>query len=130
MADQLIREQTLQTSASIDFNTMLANSVTSVNALIFTLPSYGRNTEVGGAADLLQQLADSTTQGGQALLGVLREGRTQPELGVSGVSASANALESNPANVPPQISTADSHYTKNQALSALSNQLTPPPKPC
>lgn len=112
MAAQVSREKSLQAAAQIDFANLLPNSSPTVYSLIYSLPTYGQQTEQGGMAQFWEGVADITTFTGQAVVATLREGVNQTSLNNSGIKT--NSLvpsEPNPplptANLIPGIVSAD-----------------------
>jgi len=75
MASILSQEKTYQTLASVDYFNLQSGEQSSVMAFAQQLPQYGLQVEDCGACDFLQQIADTTTLGGQAIVGTMREGR-------------------------------------------------------
>ena len=58
MSTQLTNENTYQELATIDIANVTANSQVSIQGLVFSLPSYGLDTQVGGTAQYLEDIAD------------------------------------------------------------------------
>ena len=114
MANQLSTEKQFQVKATIDFSTAIGNSQATTQSMIFALPAYGLETKVGGTAEFLEAVANVDIAGGQAIVGCLREGRTQVALNKAGV-ASANQISDTPTSVPPQADLIPSEYSQNQA---------------
>ena len=114
MANQLSTEKQFQVKATIDFSTAIGNSQATTQSMIFALPAYGLETKVGGTAEFLEAVANVDIAGGQAIVGCLREGRTQVALNEAGV-ASANQISDTPTSVPPQADLIPSEYSQNQA---------------
>lgn len=83
MASILSQEKTYQTLASIDYFNLQAGEQGSVMGFVQQLPQYGLQVENCGACDFLEQVADTTTLGGQAIVGAMREGRNNQRLGTS-----------------------------------------------
>jgi hypothetical protein len=83
------------TEAGIDYFSLLPGDKNSVYAFVQNLPVYGLLTANGDAAEFLEALADTTTLGGQAVIGAMREGRNQQRLNESGLY-NANQIPSNP----------------------------------
>jgi hypothetical protein len=50
------------------------------------IPEYARDTVTGGAYQYLESIADTVTEGGQALVGSLREASNQAELDAGTIS--------------------------------------------
>lgn len=119
MAVHLAKEFELQELAGLVFDDLIANEKTSVNSLIYSLPAYGLDTEVGGTSDFIAQVTDSTTQGGQAILATLREGRNQAVLDESGVGTNSQVPPA-PQTIPPQISLSNTEYTSQEAKNKIS----------
>ena len=83
------------TEAGIDYFLLIPGDKNSVYAFVQNLPVYGQLTANGDAAEFLEALADTTTLGGQAVIGAMREGRNQERLNQSGLY-NANQIPSNP----------------------------------
>ena len=83
MASVLSQEKTYQTRASIDYFALQTGEQSSVMAFVQQLPSYGLDTAACGACDFLQQIADTTVLGGQAIVGAMREGSNNSRLNQS-----------------------------------------------
>ena len=83
------------TEAGIDYFLLIPGDKNSVYAFVQNLPVYGQLTANGDAAEFLEALADTTTLGGQAVIGAMREGRNQQRLNESGLY-NANQIPSNP----------------------------------
>jgi len=73
------------TEAGIDYFLLSPNATLSTNSFVQNLPIYGRQTADGDAAQFLENLANTTTLGGQAIIGTMREGRNQVRLNASGL---------------------------------------------
>ena len=73
------------TEAGIDYFNLQTGDKNSVYGLVQNLPQYGRLTANGDAAEFLDNLADTAVLGGQAIVGVLREGRNQQRLDANGI---------------------------------------------
>ena len=76
MINQLVKEKNLQTKANLDFAQLIANSQESIYGLVFALPGYGQDTQVGGTAQFFESLAVMTNLSGQSIVAVLRQGQT------------------------------------------------------
>jgi hypothetical protein len=100
MASQVVQEQTLQLAAQIDFGNLIANNNPTVYSLIYNLPGYGIQTEVGGMAQFWEGIANIDTFTGQAVVATLREGVNLTLLGNAGIQTNA-VVPSNP-NPPLQ----------------------------
>jgi hypothetical protein len=87
------------TEAGIDYFLLIPGDKNSVYAFVQNLPVYGQLTANGDAAEFLEALANTTTLGGQAVIGAMREGRNQQRLNESGLY-NANQIPSNPEVAP------------------------------
>jgi hypothetical protein len=100
ISTQLTKEVAYQSLATLDIPTLSSNSRLSIQGLIFALPSFGRDTSVGGTAQYIENIANVSTGSGQAIIASLREGRSQFGLSAAGINISA-IVSSDPATVPP-----------------------------
>jgi hypothetical protein len=71
--------------AGVDYFLLQAGDTSSTKSFVQNLPQYGRLTAAGDAAEFLENLADTATLGGQAIIGAMREGRNQERLNASGL---------------------------------------------
>lgn len=114
MCQQVIQEKTLQIKAQIDFANLDPNSSSSVYGLIYSLPTYGQQSEVGGQAQFWEGVANLSTFTGQAIVGALREGHNQVFLNNAGIATNSSV----PATPKPPVPTANlipATYTAQQA---------------
>ena len=102
MASKLNKEYLFQQKADIVWADIPANSQTSVMALIQGLPGYALDVEAGGSAWYIDQIADTATQGGQAIVGTLREARNNQRLNASQLSLNT-APSYDPAVIPVPV---------------------------
>lgn len=114
MASQWAKEPTNQAKASIDLITISSSAQLPITAFIGGINAYGQDTEVGMSAQVLESVADTTIQAGQALIGALREGRNNQDMDGSGIGHD-NASPSTPPSPPPQATLGDSEYTVSEA---------------
>lgn len=118
MAAQVTQEQTLQTAAQIDFANLIPNNSPTVYSLVYNLPSYGVQTEVGGMAQFWEGVANISTFTGQAIVATLREGVNLALLGNAGIQT--NTLVPSDPNPPlAQANLIPSTYTAAQAANAV-----------
>jgi len=114
MATQLNLEKSIQASADIVFANLLPNSTSSIFSFVFSLPTYGQDTTVGGTAQFLEAAADKTTLGGEAIIATLRQGQSnvtsssiKPSINVPSnpnpPPAQANLLPAQPPYPPPTV---------------------------
>jgi hypothetical protein len=118
MGAQLSLETNTQANAKLVFGNLVANDQGSIYSLIFSLPSYGLQTQVGGTAQFFEAVANTDTQGGQAIVGVLRQGQNQEALNNAGILTNSN-VPAEPATAPPQAQLSSAEYTVAQASALL-----------
>jgi hypothetical protein len=88
MAVQINLEKSIQAQAGVSFANLTPNSTSSIFSFVFSLPTYGQDTTVGGTAQFLESVADQNTIGGQAIIATLRQG--QSTLSSTGIKPSTN----------------------------------------
>jgi hypothetical protein len=118
MGAQVTQEKTLQTAAQIDFANLIPNNSPTVYSLVYNLPSYGVQTNVGGMAQFWEGVADVSTFTGQAVVATLREGVNLSLLGNAGIQTNATV----PDTPNPPLSQANlipSTYTSAQAANLI-----------
>jgi len=71
--------------AGVDYFLLQPGDTSSTKSFVQNLPYYGQLTAEGDAAEFLENLADITTLGGQAIIGAMREGRNQARLNATGL---------------------------------------------
>ena len=81
--------------AGVDYFNLQAGVTTNVYSFVQNLPRYGLLTASEDAAEFMENIADTTTLGGQAIVGVMREGRNDSRLAAGGLY-NANQIPSNP----------------------------------
>ncbi len=114
MAQQIVREDTLQPLIKLNYADLTSNDRNSIYGFIYSLPGYGVETEQGGVVWFLESMADLTTQSGQAIIACLREGRNQVALGTSGIATNTR-IPADPVPPPPAAELLPSTYTESQA---------------
>lgn len=114
MAQQIVREDTLQPLINLNYADLTANDRNSIYGFIYSLPSYGTETEEGGTAWFIEAMANVSTQGGQAIIACMREGRNQVALGNSGIVTNTK-IPGDPVPPPPSAQLLPSTYTEAQA---------------
>lgn len=65
---------------------LLTSSPPDIVSFIENLTKYGTETEVGGIATLLENIADTTSETGNNLIGAMREARNSSRLGLTGTA--------------------------------------------
>lgn len=81
IANVLSTEKTYQTYAGIDYTNLQAGERVSTMSFVQQLPIYGTQTDACGPAYFLEQVANTSILGGQAMVGSLREGKNNQCLG-------------------------------------------------
>lgn len=81
IANVLSQEKTYQTNAGIDYTNLQSGEKVSTMSFVQQLPIYGTQTSSCGPAYFLQQVANTSILGGQAMVGALREGKNNQCLG-------------------------------------------------
>jgi hypothetical protein len=118
MAAQVTQEQNLQSVAQIDFGNLIANNNPTVYSLIYSLPSYGTQTELGGMAQFWEGVANIDTFTGQAVVATLREGVNLSRLNNAGVQTNAVVPDTpNPPLAPANLIL--STYSAQQAANLV-----------
>jgi hypothetical protein len=84
MAQALANEPVNQAKANLVFAELTPNSQSSLLSLIQSLPSMGEDTAVGGQAQFFENIADTSTLAGQAIIGLFRQGVTTDALRKAG----------------------------------------------
>jgi len=81
IANVLSTEKTYQTSAGIDYFNLQAGEKVSTMSFVQQLPTYGTQTSSCGPAYFIEQIANTSIIGGQAIIGAMREGKNNRCLG-------------------------------------------------
>ena len=81
IANVLSTEKTYQTSAGIDYFNLQAGEKVSTMSFVQQLPTYGTQTSSCGPAYFIEQIANTSIIGGQAIIGAMREGKNNQCLG-------------------------------------------------
>lgn len=101
MANQVSRELILQSDANLVFGDLIANDRNTIYGFIFGLPAFGIQTEKGGMAQFIELMANLNTQSGQAVIGVMRQGRNLEVLNSVGIGTNTG-IPVEPATEPEQ----------------------------
>lgn len=112
IASQIALEKTLQSQASISYANLVSG--TSPTSLATSIGRYGLDTARGGGAWFIESVANTSTQGGQAIISSMREARNQVLLQDAGVQTDIIVSEE---GVEPQISLSSGQYTVSEAES-------------
>lgn len=114
MAEQVVREDTLQALINLNYSELTANDRNSIYGFIYNLPTYGTETQEGGTAWLIESMADLNTLGGQAIVASMREGRNQVALANAGILTNTK-IPGDPVPHPPEAELLPSVYTESEA---------------
>lgn len=88
--------------AGTDYFNLQPGITTNVYSFVQNLPGYGLLTANGDAAEFLQNIADTTTLGGQAIVGAMREGRNDVRLNAASLY-NTNQIPSDPEIAPVPV---------------------------
>lgn len=104
IADYLNTEKGYQNEAGVDYFNLLAGEKGSIYGFGQNLPQYASQTAAGDACEFLQNIADTTTLGGQAIVGTMREARNTTRLADAGLLTTANKIPVDPPVDPiPEV---------------------------
>lgn len=118
MASNLVLENTNLSLASIDIPNLLTSGRGPVMSFVQSLPNYGLNTQENGPSQFLETVANLDTQGGQAIVACLREGRNAAALSAVNVGVDTN-IPATPSAVPPQANLIPSTYSDAEAANLV-----------
>ena len=118
MAQQVVREDTLQPLINLDYANLTSNDRNSIYGFIYNLPGYGTQTQEGGMAWFLEAMADLNTLGGQSIVASLREGRNQVLLNSVGIRTNSN-IPAEPIPPPPDAVLIPSEYSESEATALV-----------
>lgn len=118
MAQKIISETDNLTLATIDIAELNTEDRSPVMSFVETLPTYGVNKEQNGPVYFLEQVADLTTLGGQAIVGCLREGQNLAVLNNTGIGVDTN-IPSEPSLPNPVANLIPATYTESQAANLV-----------
>jgi len=112
ICNQLLSEQINLARADIQFANLLPNTVPW--NLVYNLASDGLDIVEGGSAFVLQSVANTATQGGQAMISTMREARNQVRLNSAGMQTDIIISDEYPE---PEADLGTTQYTVAQATS-------------
>lgn len=118
MGAKLVSENTNLALASIDIPNLDASGRGPIMSFVQSLPGYGTNTEADGPAQFIETVADLATQGGQAIVACLREGRNLLVLNGVGIGQDT-AIPSEYVGIVPQANLIPSTYTDAEAANLV-----------
>jgi hypothetical protein len=120
MAQKIISETDNLTLATIDIAELTTDDRSPVMSFVESLPEYGVNKEENGPTWFLEQVADLTTLGGQAIVACLREGQNLAILNNVGIGVDTN-IPSEPSSPSPVANLIPATYTESQAANLVVN---------
>jgi hypothetical protein len=118
MSQQVSTEDSLQTAINLNYADLTANDRNSIYGFIYSLPDYGTQTQEGGTAWFLENMADLTSLGGQSVVACLREGRNQVALNASGIFTNSK-IPSEPIPAPAQANLISGTYSESEAANLV-----------
>ena len=118
MAASLSLERTNLSLATIDIGTLPTTGRGPILGFVQNLPNYGLNTEENGPSQFLETVADLNTQGGQAIVACLREGRNAAFLNAVNIGLDT-AIPVAPTEIPPQATLIPSTYSEAEAANLV-----------
>lgn len=118
IAASIVRELANQSRAGIVWANLIANSQSSLMSFILGISTYGTATDQGGPTQMLENMADTSSLGGQSLIGALREARNVVELANANIETSTQ-VSAEPDTPAPQADLIDSTYSESQAKQQL-----------
>jgi hypothetical protein len=118
MAQKIITESENLTLATINIAELNTDDRSPVMSFVESLPDYGINKEQNGPVFFLEQVANLSTLGGQAIVGCLREGQNLAVLNSVGVGVDTN-IPSEPSLPNPVANLIPSTYTESQAANLV-----------
>ena len=118
MAQKVITENNNLTLATINIAGLTTDDRGPVMSFVESLPTYGLNKEQNGPVWFLEQVADLTTLGGQAIVGCLREGQNLAILNNVGIGVDT-AIPSEPSSPNPVANLIPATYTTAQAANLV-----------
>jgi len=120
MAQKVVNESHNLALAGIQINNLNSTGDTlgPIMSFVESLPTYGLKKEVNGPVYFLEQVANLTTLGGQAIVGCLREGQNQAVLNNVGVGLDTDVPDT--SSFPIQVANLiPATYTTAQAANLV-----------
>jgi hypothetical protein len=118
MAASIVSEDNNLSLASIDIANLPTTGRGPIMSFVQNLPAYGVDTEENGPSQFLETVADLNTQGGQAIVACLREGRNIAALNAVNVGVDTD-IPATPTTVPPQANLIPSTYSDAEAANLV-----------
>ena len=85
ICNRILSEAMFQSKAGINYDNQTSPGQSAVYSFVSSLSTVGAYSTPGGQAQYLLQVADITTQAGQAIVGSIREGKNQLVLNEAGI---------------------------------------------
>jgi len=120
MAQKIITETDNLTLATVNIAELNTTDRSPVMSFVESLPEYGVNKEQNGPTWFLEQVADLTTLGGQAIVGCLREGQNLAVLNNAGIGVDTS-IPSTASSPNPVANLIPATYTTAQAANLVVN---------
>jgi hypothetical protein len=118
MAQKIITESDNLTLATINIAELNTDDRSPVMSFVESLPDYGTNKEENGPTWFLEQVADITTLGGQAIVACLREGQNLAVLNSVGIGVDTS-IPSESSSPNPVANLIPATYTESQAANLV-----------
>jgi hypothetical protein len=118
MAQKIITESNNLTLATINIAELNTDDRSPVMSFVESLPDYGINKEENGPTWFLEQVADITTLGGQAIVACLREGQNLAVLNSVGIGVDTS-IPSESSSPNPVANLIPATYTESQAANLV-----------
>lgn len=118
MAASLTLERTNLSLATIDIPNLPTTGRGPIMGFVQNLPSYGLDTQKNGPSQFLETVADLNTQGGQAIVACLREGRNAAFLNAVNIGLDTS-IPVAPTDIPPQANLIPSTYSEAEAANLV-----------
>ena len=112
ICNQLETQNTNLALAGVSFANLVAGQ--QAWSLVYNLSTTGLEVVEGGPAYVLQSIANTNTQGGQAIVSTMREARNQNRLGLAGMQTDITISDQYPE---PRANLGTTQYTVAQASS-------------
>ena len=100
MANIMNIQRGYQIAAGIDYFNLQAGDKTSIYGFVQNLPQYSQYRAACNAAEFLQDIANTATLTGQAMIGSIREGCNNSRLNNAGLLATSNQIPADPVVRP------------------------------
>jgi hypothetical protein len=118
MAQKIITENENLTLATINIAELTTTDRGPVMSFVESLPQYGVNKEQNGPTWFLEQVADITTLGGQAIVACLREGQNLAVLNNVGIGVDTS-IPSESSSPNPVANLIPATYNESQAANLV-----------